>query len=208
MTDEMPAAAQIAVPKHAHPPVIGRPPAQVFRFEVGLSSFEAVPGEHVRVHDPASTVVDLMRFRRRFGEPVAHASLRSRVLHRSGPRRPRRCRALGPESTGLEEPDHLTGHQFLFDGMTSVKRESLHAAAEQAGLHRLAVGMALGGILEKYFSPLKHQPCYMGTISTAIPVSSIRTNPWATTPSSNSTFCCTRNPPGHRWMAPTSPSRV
>ena len=80
LTDEMPAAAQIAVPKHAHPPVIGRPPAQVFRFEVGLSSFEAVPGEHVRVHDPASTVVDLMRFRRRFGEPVAHASLRSRVL--------------------------------------------------------------------------------------------------------------------------------
>ena len=47
----------------------------------------------------------------------------------------------------------MTGHQFLFDGMTSVKREILHAAAEQIVLHRLAVGMALGGILEKYFSP-------------------------------------------------------
>ncbi len=90
LTDEMPAAVQIAVPKRAHPPVIDHPPVQVFRFEeslfeVGLSSFEAAPAELVRIYDPARTVVDLMRFRRRFGEPVAHASLR-RYLASAAPR--------------------------------------------------------------------------------------------------------------------------
>ena len=90
LTDEMPPSVQIAVPKRAHPPVIDHPPVQVFRFEealfeVGLSSFEAAPGEQVRIYDPARTVVDLMRFRRRFGEPVAHASLR-RYLVSAAPR--------------------------------------------------------------------------------------------------------------------------
>lgn len=81
LTDEMPAAVQIAVTTDAHPPVIDHPPVQVFRFgrphfEMGLSSFEAGPGERVRIYDPARTVVDLMRFRRRFGEPIAHTALR------------------------------------------------------------------------------------------------------------------------------------
>ena len=81
LTDEMPAAIQIAVPKRAHSPAIDHPPVQVFRFEeslfeLGLSSFEAAPREQVRIYDPARTVVDLMRFRRLFGEPVAHAALR------------------------------------------------------------------------------------------------------------------------------------
>lgn len=80
LTDEMPAALQIAVPKRSHAPEIDYPPVTVFRFEertfeVGLSSFEAAPGEWVRIYDAARTVVDLMRFRRRLGEPVAHAAL-------------------------------------------------------------------------------------------------------------------------------------
>lgn len=54
-------------------------------FELGLSSFEAAPGEEVRIYDPARTVVDLMRFRRRFGEPIAHASL-NRYLSSPGSR--------------------------------------------------------------------------------------------------------------------------
>ncbi len=91
LTDEMPAAVQIAVPKRAHPPVIDHPPVQVFRFEeslfeVGLSSFEAAPAELVRIYDPARTVVDLMRFRRRFGEPVAHGVCASLGCVRSGAR--------------------------------------------------------------------------------------------------------------------------
>ncbi|WP_147915712.1 type IV toxin-antitoxin system AbiEi family antitoxin domain-containing protein [Ruania zhangjianzhongii] len=80
LTDEMPATTQIAVPKRSHAPQIDYPPVTVFRFEertfpVGLSSFEAAPDERVRVYDAARTVTDLMRFRRRFGEPVAHAAL-------------------------------------------------------------------------------------------------------------------------------------
>lgn len=80
LTDEMPPAVQIAVPARSHTPVIDYPPVTVFRFaesifELGLTSFDAAPDEPVRIYDPARTVVDLMRFRRRFGEPVAHAAL-------------------------------------------------------------------------------------------------------------------------------------
>jgi hypothetical protein len=44
-------------------------------FELGLTSLEAAPGEHVRIYDPARTVADLMRLRHRVGEPLALAAL-------------------------------------------------------------------------------------------------------------------------------------
>ncbi|MDF1487156.1 type IV toxin-antitoxin system AbiEi family antitoxin domain-containing protein [Tessaracoccus caeni] len=80
LTDEMPASVQIAVPKRSHTPAITYPPVTVLRFdeatfELGLTSFEAGPGEPVRIYDAARTVVDLMRFRKRLGEPIAHAAL-------------------------------------------------------------------------------------------------------------------------------------
>lgn len=80
LTDELPSAVQIVVPVGSYPPKVDYPPTQVFRFarrtfELGLAFFEAAPGEDVRVYDPARTVVDLMRLRHRFGEPVAHAAL-------------------------------------------------------------------------------------------------------------------------------------
>lgn len=80
LTDEMPVALQIAVPKHSHPPTIEFPPVQVLRFdessfELGLASFEAAPGEESRVYSAERTVVDLMRLRHRFGEPIAYAAL-------------------------------------------------------------------------------------------------------------------------------------
>ncbi|WP_159621971.1 type IV toxin-antitoxin system AbiEi family antitoxin domain-containing protein [Ruania rhizosphaerae] len=80
LTDEMPPSVQIAVPRRTHTPVITYPPVAVFRFdeatfELGLTSFEAGPGEPVRIYDAARTVVDLMRFRKRLGEPIAHAAL-------------------------------------------------------------------------------------------------------------------------------------
>ncbi len=82
MTDEIPVAVQIAVPKPSRPPQIAFPPTRVFRFdaetfELGLSSAEAAPGESVRIYSPARTVADLMRLRHRIGEPAALA-----VLHR------------------------------------------------------------------------------------------------------------------------------
>ena len=75
LTDELVGSLQIAVPKGGYVPKIDYPPTVVFRFdrdafELGLSAFEAAPGEWVRVYDAARTVVDLMRLRHRFGEPT------------------------------------------------------------------------------------------------------------------------------------------
>lgn len=90
LTDEMPSTVQIAVPKRTHPPVIDYPPVTVFRFEestfeLGLSEVEAGRGEPVRIYNSARTVVDLLRFRHRFGEPIAHAAL-NRYLSAAGAR--------------------------------------------------------------------------------------------------------------------------
>jgi predicted transcriptional regulator of viral defense system len=90
LTDELPASVQFAVPKNRHPPEIGYPPATVLRFdaktfELGLSAFDAAPGEQVRVYDAARTVTDLMRLRHRFGEPIAYTAL-NRYLAQPTPR--------------------------------------------------------------------------------------------------------------------------
>jgi predicted transcriptional regulator of viral defense system len=86
LSDEIPPAVQIAVPTRHRPPQIAYPRTEVFRFdaasfELGLSRVEAAPDEWVRIYDPARTVVDLMRLRGRFGEPLAHAALQ-RYLRR------------------------------------------------------------------------------------------------------------------------------
>lgn len=80
LTDEIPSAVQIAVPRASHPPRISFPPTAVLRFEqstfeLGLSHVEAAPGESVRIYDPPRTVVDLMRLRHRIGAPIALAAL-------------------------------------------------------------------------------------------------------------------------------------
>lgn len=80
LTDELVGSVQFAVPKGSYLPKIDYPPTTVFQFdaetfEIGLSTFEAAPDEHVRVYDTARTVVDLMRLRHRFGEPAAHSAL-------------------------------------------------------------------------------------------------------------------------------------
>jgi hypothetical protein len=86
LSDELPPAIQIAVPRSQRPPRITYPRTEVFRFdpvhfEVGLSRVEAAPGEWVRIYDAPRTVIDLMRLRGRFGEPLAHAALQ-RYLRR------------------------------------------------------------------------------------------------------------------------------
>ena len=82
LTDVIVPEVQVAVRADRSPPRIDYPPTRVFRFAVstfdlGVTTFEAAPGEWVPVYDGARTVVDLMRLRRRFGEPAALA-----VLHR------------------------------------------------------------------------------------------------------------------------------
>jgi len=86
LSDEIPPVVQIAVPTRSRPPRITYPPTEVFRFdeatfERGLSRVEAAPGESVRIYTPVRTVIDLMRLRGRFGEPLAHGALQ-RYLRR------------------------------------------------------------------------------------------------------------------------------
>ncbi|TCP53061.1 hypothetical protein EV191_105124 [Tamaricihabitans halophyticus] len=90
LTDELVRAVQVAVPAGDHVPKIDYPPTTVFRFdgetfELGLSEFAAAPGEWVRVYDAARTVVDLIRLRHRFGEPIAYTAL-NRYLATPGAR--------------------------------------------------------------------------------------------------------------------------
>ncbi|MGH3932579.1 MAG: type IV toxin-antitoxin system AbiEi family antitoxin domain-containing protein, partial [Pseudonocardiaceae bacterium] len=86
LTDEIPTAVQIAVPRQNRPPRISHPPTEVFRFatatfELGLSTVAAAPGERIRIYSAERTVVDLMRLRHRLGEPLALGALR-RYLRR------------------------------------------------------------------------------------------------------------------------------
>lgn len=93
LTDEIPRAVQIAVALGSTPPRIDYPPVQIFRFrpatfELGLTNFEAAPEESVRIYDQARTVVDLIRLRHRFGEPIAYAALNRYLAKPDGQRRP------------------------------------------------------------------------------------------------------------------------
>jgi len=86
LTDEIPAAVQIAIPRQHRPPKITYPPTDVFRFavdtfELGLSLVAAAPAEEIRIHNAERTVVDVMRLRHRLGEPLAFGALR-RYLRR------------------------------------------------------------------------------------------------------------------------------
>jgi hypothetical protein len=112
LTDEIPTAVQIAVPRCQRPPRISYPPAEVFRFAtatfaLGLSTVEAAPEEYVRIYSAERTVVDLMRLRGRLGEPLAFAALRRYLLRRDA--RPgellslaRALDVLGPMRTALD----------------------------------------------------------------------------------------------------------
>lgn len=100
LTDEIPSAIQLAVPRPNRPPRIDYPPTEVFRFaeatfELGVSTAEAAPGEYVRVYSPERTVVDVMRLRHRLGESLAFGALR-RYLRR-GDARPSQLLAFARE---------------------------------------------------------------------------------------------------------------
>lgn len=87
LTDELPLAVQIAVPRTSHPPRIAFPPTVVYRFEprtfeLGVTHVEAAPDEFVRIYDAPRTVVDLMRLRHRIGEPIALNALHRYIRRR------------------------------------------------------------------------------------------------------------------------------
>jgi hypothetical protein len=87
LTDEIPMAVQIAVPRRTWPPKLDHPPVEVFAwdpatFELGLDFVEVAPGERARIYSPARTAVDLMRMRHKLGESVAHVALRRYLARR------------------------------------------------------------------------------------------------------------------------------
>lgn len=87
LTDWMPTELTLAVARDSHTPHIEYPLVKVTRlqtssFSLGLTYFDAAPGEKVRIYDPARTVVDLLRFRTRIGDSVAFGALH-RYLERS-----------------------------------------------------------------------------------------------------------------------------
>ncbi len=90
LTDELPRAVQIAVPRGSRRPHVAYPPVEVFTFaaatfDLGMEWEEVAEDEKVRLTGPARTVVDLMRLRRGIGEPLAFIALR-RYLARPGGR--------------------------------------------------------------------------------------------------------------------------
>lgn len=89
LTDEIPAVVQVAVPRGTHRPRIVYPPTEVSEFDartfdLGLQDCEVAPGERVRIYGAARSVVDVMRMRRRIGNPVALRALRLLVERRAG----------------------------------------------------------------------------------------------------------------------------
>lgn len=81
LTDEVPAAVQVAVPRGVHRPRIAHPPTEVAEFasdtfDLGRMDLEVSPRESVRVYGPPRSVVDVMRLRHRVGESVALRALR------------------------------------------------------------------------------------------------------------------------------------
>jgi len=103
LTDEIPSAVQIAVPRRQRPPHIAFPAT----FELGLSTVEAAPEEHVRIYRAERTIVDLMRLRGRLGQPLVFAALRRYLRRRDA--RPgellsfaRALGVLGPMRTALD----------------------------------------------------------------------------------------------------------
>lgn len=86
LTDDVPQAVQIAIPRTSSTPKIDYPAVETFRFDpktfgVGRSTLQAAPGETVPIYDPARSVVDAIRLRSRVGESLAFQALR-RYLNR------------------------------------------------------------------------------------------------------------------------------
>jgi len=82
LTDEMPDAVHIAVPRGSHRPRIAYPPTRVHIFALGTFSLGRVErqvesGETITITSRERTVVDLMRLRSRVGRDQALAALRS-----------------------------------------------------------------------------------------------------------------------------------
>ncbi|WP_020667782.1 type IV toxin-antitoxin system AbiEi family antitoxin domain-containing protein [Amycolatopsis nigrescens] len=78
---EVPAVVRIAIREGRNRPRITSPATRVSlfaarTFDLGLSTVEVLPGEPVRVYDPARAVVDALRLRHQLGGSIAIDALR------------------------------------------------------------------------------------------------------------------------------------
>jgi predicted transcriptional regulator of viral defense system len=81
LTDEMPAAVHVAVPRGRHRPRVAYPPTQVhvfaaYTFGLGRWQEQIESGERIAISSRERTVVDLLRMRSRVGRDQALAALR------------------------------------------------------------------------------------------------------------------------------------
>ena len=88
LTDELPTAVHIAVPRGRHRPQIAYPPTRVHvfaanTFELGHERLRIESGETIAISSRERTVVDLLRLRSRVGNDPALSALR-RYLQSEG----------------------------------------------------------------------------------------------------------------------------
>lgn len=87
LTDEVPPAVQLAVPRGTNMPRISYPQADISRldpetFGIGRQEFEIAPGETVPVYSQERAVAEAMRMRHRVGDTVAIRALRAYLSDR------------------------------------------------------------------------------------------------------------------------------
>lgn len=86
LTTQLPNATWIAVPSKARLPVVSETPLQILRFDKDAFTegvnFHRLDGVNVRITNPARTVVDCFKYRKRVGRDVAVEALRDAMNQR------------------------------------------------------------------------------------------------------------------------------
>jgi predicted transcriptional regulator of viral defense system len=91
LTDEMPGAVDLAIPRPMHRPRIDRPMTRVYvfdaeSFQAGRELVHLGPGEPIYISSVERTLVDCLRFRHDLGNDLAYRALRE-YLGRTGPQK-------------------------------------------------------------------------------------------------------------------------
>ena len=86
LTEEIPRAVHVALPRGGHPARLDHPPLEVYHFSpaslaVGVET-RFIDGVPVRVTTPAKSVADAFKFRSRVGADVAREALRELLRRR------------------------------------------------------------------------------------------------------------------------------
>lgn len=81
LTDEIPSAVHMAIPRGSWPPSIAFPPTRVHvfaapTFQLGRERSTTEAGDSIVIYSPERSIVDALRFRNRVGSDLAYASLR------------------------------------------------------------------------------------------------------------------------------------